>query len=293
MTVPLLALTLAAALGFQAPGAVHLLAEEGAGARVEDRGFGIVELRGSEGWLRVAGVYSDFTLTFAFRDLTKDADAAVVVRSWTGVDGWPSKGYRVPLSAKVARDASKGLLGSRASVSVAESGTASFRGMGEWQQLEVTTEGRRVRVKLNDQQVGVYQVEELAGEILFVNRKGTVEFRDVSLRAIDLTHERPAEGISEAKLKNMGGQPPKLRREVKPNYSRDAMDARIQGVVLLEAAVLADGTVGAVEVTRGLHRDLDRSAIAAARRWYFDPAVLNGKPIATVVEIEMTFKLLK
>ena len=69
------------------------------------------------------------------------------------------------------------------------------------------------------------------------------------------------------------------------------MRALVQGVVLLEAAVLADGTVGAVWVTRGLHRDLDQSAIAAARRWYFDPAIVNGKPIPTVVEIEMSFKL--
>lgn len=45
---------------------------------------------------------------------------------------------------------------------------------------------------------------------------------------------------------------PKLVHDVKPAYTREAMDAGIQGVVLLEAIVLEDGSVARVDVVRSL-----------------------------------------
>ena len=47
-------------------------------------------------------------------------------------------------------------------------------------------------------------------------------------------------------------KPPRLVREVKPQYTPEAMEARIQGTLWLEAVVLDTGEVGDVEVTRSL-----------------------------------------
>ena len=86
---------------------------------------------------------------------------------------------------------------------------------------------------------------------------------------------------------------PIVIQQVKPQYTADAMRAKMQGSVWLECIVLADGTVGDVRVTRSLDRQfgLDHEAIAAAKRWRFKPGMANGKPVAVAVTIELTFTL--
>jgi TonB family protein len=90
-----------------------------------------------------------------------------------------------------------------------------------------------------------------------------------------------------------GVEIPRIISEVKPQYTADAMRAKIQGVVELEAVVLPDGTVGDVQVTRSLDRTfgLDQKAIEAVRQWRFAPGTRFGKPVAVQVVIELTFTL--
>lgn len=90
-----------------------------------------------------------------------------------------------------------------------------------------------------------------------------------------------------------GIEPPKIQRDVKPDYTADAMRAKIQGAVELEAVVLADGRVGDVIVTRSLDKEhgLDGSAVAALKQWRFKPAVKDGAVIPVVVKVEMTFSI--
>lgn len=86
---------------------------------------------------------------------------------------------------------------------------------------------------------------------------------------------------------------PKVLREVKPQYTADAMRAKVQGTVLLECVVNADGTVGSVEVVKSLDRTfgLDTEAVKAARQWRFAPGTRFGEPVAVLVTIELTFTL--
>jgi protein TonB len=81
--------------------------------------------------------------------------------------------------------------------------------------------------------------------------------------------------------------------QVKPQYTADAMRAKIQGTVWLECVVMPDGTVGDVRVRRSLDPlfGLDQEAIAAAKRWRFKPGLVGGKPVAVAVTIELTFTL--
>ena len=81
--------------------------------------------------------------------------------------------------------------------------------------------------------------------------------------------------------------------QVKPQYTSDAMRAKIQGVVTLEVIVNADGTVGDAKVVRSLDPifGLDQSAIAAVKAWKFKPGKRAGKPIPVLVTVELSFTL--
>lgn len=95
---------------------------------------------------------------------------------------------------------------------------------------------------------------------------------------------RPGNGITS----------PRLLQEVKPNYTADAMRAKVQGVVMLEAVVLADGSVGPVRVTRSLDPTfgLDEEAQRTVRRWRFAPGTNRmGEAVPVLVVIEMAFTL--
>jgi protein TonB len=80
---------------------------------------------------------------------------------------------------------------------------------------------------------------------------------------------------------------------VKPAYTPEAMQARIQGVVTLEAVVLPDGTVGEVRVVRSLDRTfgLDQQAIKAVKEWRFRPGSRRGRPLPMIVVAELSFTL--
>ena len=90
-----------------------------------------------------------------------------------------------------------------------------------------------------------------------------------------------------------GVSEPRLIREMKPMYSNGALQARIQGMVLMHAVVLADGSVGDVWITRSLDRafGLDQEAVRTVKQWRFAPAMQRGRPVAVVVPIEMQFTI--
>lgn len=90
-----------------------------------------------------------------------------------------------------------------------------------------------------------------------------------------------------------GITPPRVLREIKPQYTPEAMRAKIQGQVLLDVVVLPGGDVGRVEVLRSLDSvfGLDQEAIKAVRLWRFTPALRMGEPVSVLVTIELTFNL--
>ena len=70
-------------------------------------------------------------------------------------------------------------------------------------------------------------------------------------------------------------------RQVRPDYTADAMRAKVQGVVVVECVVLPDGTVGEAHVIKSLDSvfGLDQEAIKAARQWQFIPGRRFGQPV--------------
>lgn len=90
-----------------------------------------------------------------------------------------------------------------------------------------------------------------------------------------------------------GVELPVLVREVKPQYTAEAMRAKVQGKVVLECVVLPDGTIGEAQVIRSLDPvfGLDEEALKAARQWRFVPGTRLGEPVAVLISIEMDFTL--
>jgi TonB family protein len=86
---------------------------------------------------------------------------------------------------------------------------------------------------------------------------------------------------------------PRVIREIKPQYTAEAMRAKVQGTVLLECVVRPDGTVGRVDIVKSLDPTfgLDQEAVKAARQWRFAPGTRFGEPVSVLVTIELTFTL--
>jgi protein TonB len=86
---------------------------------------------------------------------------------------------------------------------------------------------------------------------------------------------------------------PRVLHEERPQYTSDAMRAKVQGTVLLECVVRPDGTVGEVQLVRSLDPTfgLDQQAITAAKKWRFAPGTRMGEPVPVLVTIELTFTL--
>jgi protein TonB len=107
----------------------------------------------------------------------------------------------------------------------------------------------------------------------------------------------PGNGISD----------PILIHEVKPNYTGDAMRAKLQGVVEMDAMVNPDGSVdaGSLKITRSLDATfgLDEEAKKAVRQWRFRPAMCTnqngciggtiprGQAVKVLISVELTFTL--
>ena len=86
---------------------------------------------------------------------------------------------------------------------------------------------------------------------------------------------------------------PRVIREVKPQYTADAMRAKVQGMVWVECIVMPDGNVGDARITRSLDSvfGLDQEALKAARQWKFVPGMRQGEPVPVIITIELTFTL--
>ncbi len=95
------------------------------------------------------------------------------------------------------------------------------------------------------------------------------------------------------RAKDPGIVAPSVVKSPNPRYPEEAREKRIQGMVQLDAVVLADGTVGDVTITKSLDDTygLDEAAVAALKQWLFNPGQKDGKPVPVLVSVEMSFTL--
>ena len=75
-----------------------------------------------------------------------------------------------------------------------------------------------------------------------------------------------------------------------PEYPLIARNARVQGVVILEAVINERGEVGRIKVLRSVPL-LDNAAITAVQQWRYTPTLLNGVPVSVLMTITVNFTL--
>jgi protein TonB len=92
-----------------------------------------------------------------------------------------------------------------------------------------------------------------------------------------------------------GATSPKLVHQVEPKYTSDALRAKIDGTVTVEAIVNADGTVARARVIKSLDKlyGLDEQALMAVSDWTFEPdsGKCQGLPAPTLVTLVLNFRI--
>jgi TonB family protein len=78
---------------------------------------------------------------------------------------------------------------------------------------------------------------------------------------------------------------------VEPEYTQDAREKQIAGSVLLSLTIDSAGLPQNIQVKRSLFPSLDRSAIEAAGKMRFQPALKDGQPVSQTISLEMHFQI--
>lgn len=85
--------------------------------------------------------------------------------------------------------------------------------------------------------------------------------------------------------------PPRVIHKVDPEYTAEAREAGVVGEVVLDLDIDAKGNVERIRVKQPLDKGLDENAVAAVRKWKFEPATRNREPVAVSVAIAVRFAL--
>lgn len=81
-----------------------------------------------------------------------------------------------------------------------------------------------------------------------------------------------------------------LVRRVQPVYPALAVQARIQGMVVLTAVISREGIIENLQVVSG-HPMLIPAALEAVRKWRYRPYLLNGEPVEVETQIMVNFTM--
>ena len=73
-------------------------------------------------------------------------------------------------------------------------------------------------------------------------------------------------------------------------YTEIARQARVEGVVIVEAITDIYGRVLNVKVLKSIPL-LDQAAVDAVRQWVYEPMVINGRPRGVIFVVTVTFNL--
>lgn len=84
---------------------------------------------------------------------------------------------------------------------------------------------------------------------------------------------------------------PKLIKDAQAEYPFEARKLGIEGKVVLEIVIDENGAVASVRVIKGLHPILDASAISAAKKLKFSPAIVDGQPVKVKIPYTYIFVL--
>jgi TonB family protein len=85
--------------------------------------------------------------------------------------------------------------------------------------------------------------------------------------------------------------PAEITYKPRPVYTDEGRQLKIEGEVLLDVVFAADGQIRIVRVVRGLGHGLDESAVRAAEKIQFKPALRDGQPADFEAVLHIVFQL--
>ncbi|MGH9366876.1 MAG: energy transducer TonB, partial [Thermoanaerobaculia bacterium] len=98
-------------------------------------------------------------------------------------------------------------------------------------------------------------------------------------------------GRAEAKSDCQRLEPPSVISRREAQYPVDLRRRGIEGTVVVEGSVSADGALEGVKVIRSAAPELSDTALDAFRAWRFKPALCDGTPIEAYVSATFSFDL--
>ena len=112
---------------------------------------------------------------------------------------------------------------------------------------------------------------------------------DVTNGPVEPIAPKPPAPVEPVRVGGTIRSPVKIR-DAQPVYPSMAIAARIEGIVIIDATIGADGRVLDVRLLRPLPF-LDQAALDAVRQWQFTPTLLNGVPVPVLMTVTVRFTL--
>ena len=79
--------------------------------------------------------------------------------------------------------------------------------------------------------------------------------------------------------------------DLRPQYPAAASERGTEGIVIAEAVIDEQGSVGDVRVLRSVDDQLDAAVVDAVRQWQFVPTTLNGSPTPSLLTVTVEFAI--
>jgi hypothetical protein len=86
---------------------------------------------------------------------------------------------------------------------------------------------------------------------------------------------------------------PRLKKEVKPEYTKEMIDAKVEGIIRAELLVGGDGKIKEVKLLNDLGYGTRERARDLFLQLEFEPAMRDGKPVATWITFSLRYVLLQ
>lgn len=84
---------------------------------------------------------------------------------------------------------------------------------------------------------------------------------------------------------------PRVISSSPPTYSEEARKAKIEGDCIVSMVIDDKGNPNNLHVVSSLGMGLDERAIEAIKKWKFEPAFKDGKPVAAKLTVQVSFHL--
>jgi TonB family protein len=98
------------------------------------------------------------------------------------------------------------------------------------------------------------------------------------------------EGKPVYKVRQGEVDPPKVIHAPEPEYPEGERRARKQGTALLYMILDETGAPVLLSIKRTSTVGFDVASLEAASKWKFSPAIMNGKPVAVLINVEVNFR---